>query len=237
MVVVKRCGSLEEAYLCRNLLAESGIESDVLDEATAATAPYLLASSGIRLAVADEDADRACETLGVPRSEPAAPPRRGGLPAWIAIIVGAAAISVLIAGMKQSPGNHGPDRQDFDRNGDGRPDLRVVADADERTTERWLDQNFDGRWDVQEHWANGQPAVIEQDVDFDGSYDRRGEYRQGVLMTETITPGRTGNPLSRLEYKNGVLTAAWSDPERDGKWNERVEYDPMGRETGRTALK
>jgi hypothetical protein len=34
-----------------------------------------------------------------------------------------------------------------------------------------------------------------------------------------------------------VPTAAWSDPERDGKWNERVEYDPMGRETGRTALK
>jgi len=237
MVVVKRCGTLEDAYLCRNLLAEAGIESDVLDEATATTAPYLLANTGIRLAVADEDADRACETLGVPRREPAATPRRGGLPVWVALVVGAAAISVVVAGMKQSRGTGTGGREDFDRNGDGRPDLRVICDADGRTTERWLDQNFDGRWDVQEHWANGQPAVIEQDVDFDGSYDRRGEYRQGVLVSETITPGGSGNPLSRLEFRNGVLTASWSDPERDGKWNERVEYDPMGRETGRTTLK
>jgi hypothetical protein len=237
MVVVKRCGTLEEAYLCRNLLAESGIESDVLDEATATTAPYLLTNTGVRLAVADEDADRACATLGVPRREPVAPPRRGGLPAWVALVVGAAAITVVIGGMKQSRVSPAPDKSDLDRNGDGKTDCREIRDGDGRLLERWLDQNFDTRWDVHERYAGGQPAVTEQDTDFDGSYDRRGEFRQGVLTGETITPGGAGNPLFRLDYRHGVLSAVWSDPDRDGRWNERADYDPMGRESARVPMR
>ena len=61
MRVVKRCSTLEEAHLARTRLADAGIEADVLDETIATTAPYLLGSSGIRLAVVDasggEEAD------------------------------------------------------------------------------------------------------------------------------------------------------------------------------------
>ena len=66
MTVVKRCATLEDAYMIRNLLEAGGVESDILDEVTASTAPYLLMSSGIRVTVADEDAAAAREILGLP---------------------------------------------------------------------------------------------------------------------------------------------------------------------------
>ena len=121
-------------------------------------------------------------------------------------------------------------------NGDGKTDCREIRDGDGRLLERWLDQNFDSRWDVHERYAGGLPTVNERDCDFDGSYDRRGEFRLGVLTEETITPGGAGNPLFRLDYRHGVLSAVWSDPERDGRWNERADYDPMGRESARVPM-
>lgn len=237
MRVVKRCVTLEEAHLARAQLAEAGIEADVLDEATATTAPYLLASSGIRLAVADEEADRACDLLGVPRGATVAPPKRGGLPAWIALVVGVAAITVVIAGMKQTRGTAAVAKTDLDRNGDGKPDARRVYDSKGQIMEALEDDDFDGKWDVRLQYRNGLVVEAEKDLDFDGSYDSRIVYHDGVPLEETITPGGTGNALFRDEFEQGVRAARWSDPERDGKWNERIEFDSMGRETARLPMK
>jgi len=236
MRVVKRCGTLEEAHLARGRLAEAGIEADVLDEATATTAPYLLASSGIRLAVADEEADRACDLLGVPRGATVAPPKRGGLPAWIALVVGVAAITVVIAGMKQTR-NAANTKTDLDRNGDGKPDARRVYDVNGQIVEALEDNDFDGKWDVRLQYRSGIVVAVEKDLDFDGSYDSRTIFHGGVSLEETITPGGAGNALFRDEFEQGVRVARWSDPERDGKWNERMEFDPMGRETARFPMK
>jgi len=236
MRVVKRCGTLEEAHLARTRLAEAGIEADVLDEATATTAPYLLASSGIRLAVADEEADRACDLLGVPRSATVAPPKRGGLPAWIALVVGVAAITVVIAGMKQTRGA-AETKTDLDRNGDGKVDARQVHDTRGQRVEALEDNDFDGKWDTRLQYRKGLVVAVEKDLDFDGSYDSRAIYHDGIPIEETITPGGAGNTLFRDEFEQGVRVARWSDPERDGKWNERIEFDPMGRETARLPMK
>lgn len=236
MRVVKRCGTLEEAHLARAQLAEAGIEADVLDEATATTAPYLLASSGIRLAVADEEADRACDLLGVPRGATLAPPKRGGLPAWIALVVGVAAITVVISGMKQTRGGTNT-KMDLDRNGDGKVDARSVFDAKGQNIESFADNNFDGKWDTRFVMREGVVVTSEQDLDFDGAFDCRSRFKDGVIAEQTVTPGGSGNPLFRYEYKDGVAVASWSDPERDGKWNERIEFDPMGRETARLPMK
>jgi len=237
MRVVKRCGTLEEAHLARAKLADAGIEADVLDEATATTAPYLLASSGIRLAVADEEADQACDLLGVPRAATVEPPKRGGLPAWIAVVVGVAAVTVMIAGMKQTRESVQPTKVDLDRNRDGKVDARSIFDTKGRATESFEDNNFDGKWDVR--FAMHEDIVIaaEQDLDFDGAFDSRSRFQNGVIVERTVTPGGSGNPLFRYEYKNGVAVVEWSDPERDGKWNERIEFDPMGRQTARLPMK
>ncbi len=64
MRVLKGYATLEEAHLGRTVLASEGIDGQVLDEG-ASVAPHLLLASGIRLAVADEDAARAREILGL----------------------------------------------------------------------------------------------------------------------------------------------------------------------------
>jgi hypothetical protein len=237
MRVVKRCSTLEEAHLARTRLADAGIEADVLDETIATTAPYLLGSSGIRLAVADEEADQACDLLGVPRNATVAPPKRGGLPAWIALVVGVAAITVMIAGMKQSRGSAQPTKVDLDRNGDGRADARWIYDASGQSKEGFEDNNFDGTWDIRSAMRDGVIVTSEQDLDFDGVFDSHSRFKNGVIVEQTVTPSGSGNPLFRYEYKNGVAVVEWSDPERDGKWNERIEFDPMGRQTARLPLK
>jgi hypothetical protein len=237
MRVVKRCRTLEEAHLERARLAEAGIEADVLDETIATTAPYLLASAGIRLAVADEEADQACDLLGVPRAATVEPPKRGGLPAWIALVVGVAAVTVVIAGMKQTRGSAQATKMDLDRNGDGKADARSIFDTKGRATESFEDNNFDGKWDVRFVMHENIVITAEQDLDFDGAFDSQSRFKNGVLMEQTVIPSGSGNPLFRHEYKNGVAVASWFDPERDGKWNERIEYDPMGRETARVPMK
>lgn len=232
MVVVKSCGTLEEAYLAKNLLESEGIESDVLDEATASAAPYLLAYSGIRLAVADEDAVRACEVLDLPRAEPSRPLKRGGMVVWFSIILGVAGVSVFLAGVS----NHRPPPSrstviEEDRNGDGKPDTRSEVDTSGKIIRHYADNNFDGVWDIRETYQNGLPISREQDLDFDGLFDTKSEFKNGIILRETVTPRGEGNPLFRYEYSNGIRTARWSDPDRDGRWNERVEFDAMGLES------
>ncbi|HRI83685.1 MAG: putative prokaryotic signal transducing protein [Verrucomicrobiota bacterium] len=61
MVTVAQCPSVDEALMLKSLLEGSGITAFVPDELTAQTAPpYLFASSsGVRVQVAEEDAETA----------------------------------------------------------------------------------------------------------------------------------------------------------------------------------
>jgi len=63
VVILRQYTLLIKAQLARLELASNGIDSVILDEALGSTAPYLIMDSGIRLAVADEDEQRADEIL------------------------------------------------------------------------------------------------------------------------------------------------------------------------------
>lgn len=238
MVVVKSYGTLEEAYLAKNLLETEGIESDVLDEATASTAPYLLAYSGIRLSVADEDAERACEVLDLPRAEPSRPPKRGGLVVWFAAILGIAGLSIFFTGIKQTQSSAKPASYiEHDRNNDGKPDERTEFDGSGQPTRSFTDDNFDGTWDTRYVFKNGTVVSSETDLNFDGAFDARTDYMNGLARKETVTPGGKGNPLFRYDHAPDGATVRWSDPDQDGSWNERTDYDAMGRESKSVPLK
>lgn len=64
MVTVAQCSSVDEALLLQSLLQGSGIPSFVPDELTAQTAPpYMFAGGGVRLQVAEENAETALALL------------------------------------------------------------------------------------------------------------------------------------------------------------------------------
>ncbi|OYV07376.1 MAG: hypothetical protein CFE26_01360 [Verrucomicrobiales bacterium VVV1] len=236
MTVVKRCATLEDAYMIKNLLESGGVGADILDEATASTAPYLLISSGIRVTVADEDADAAREILGLP-AEPEAPVRTsGGIP-WLAVLIAGIALVTLISYARQDRHPADPQKIDEDRNGDGKSDLRTTYDDSNRPVLTLVDDNFDGRWDTRVEYENGIESKATSDLDHDGTFDSDIRYNQGVPSTELVTPGGEGNPLFRKVFKNGVLESRWEDADRDGAWDQRIDFDAMGRELGKTSLK
>jgi hypothetical protein len=240
MKVVKNCSTLEEAYLARNFLENEGIASDILDEATASTAPYLLNASGIRLTVADEDAATASQLLGLPPLEETR--RRGfqAVPGWLIFAVIAVALFSLFATSfsgKSSNSSSTSLSNGFDRNSDGRIDHRVVYDGAGNPEQSFEDNNFDGKWDTRYEYRNTLVLKFERDLDFDGTYDSVMLWERGIPKTETITPGGTGHPLFRWDYREGVIETKWEDHNRDGAWDTMITYDAMGREIERKALR
>lgn len=63
MQVVRTYSLLIPAQLAQLELGSYGIESEILDEGLAVNAPHFAMADGIRLAVADEDLERAKEVL------------------------------------------------------------------------------------------------------------------------------------------------------------------------------
>jgi len=237
MTVLKGYSTLEEAHLGRSLLASEGIDAQVLDEG-ATVAPHLLLASGVRLAVADEDALRARETLGLSAVLHVVP-RTYSDPTWMVLALGAAILTVLFFGLQQNRGSRvaGENRAEMDRNRDGAVDERVELDVKNRPVMRYEDNNFDGSWDRKVWFSEGTLVRAEEDLDFDGFFDSFSEYQNGVKVTELIRPHGEGFPLFRHEFKRGVRVLTWSDPDRDGVWKERIEVDALGREVTRTTVK
>jgi hypothetical protein len=238
MTVLKGYATLEEAHLERSRLASEGIDAQVLDESTPVSAPYALIEPGIRLAVADEDAPRAREILGLSAVLKVVPEKTHS-PSWLIFVVVAAVLLVLIFIKNRNGGSQAESltRTELDRNHDSKPDLRQEADRQGRLVAEWFDNNFDGRWDLKRKYENGILVSAEQDLDFDGLFDSTLEYQNGVLATETIRPKGEGHPLFRREFRHGVLAVTWADRDQDGGWDQRIDCDPLGRETQRTDLK
>ncbi len=238
MTVLKGYATLEEAHLERSRLAAEGIDAQVLDESTAVSAPYALIEPGIRLAVADEDAPRAREILGLSAVLKVVPEKTHS-PSWLIFVVVAAVLLVLFFANHRNGGSQAEtlNRTELDRNHDSKPDLRQEADRYGRLVAESFDNNFDGRWDLKRKYENGILVAAEQDLDFDGVFDSTLEYQNGVLATETIRPKGEGHPLFRREFRHGVLAVIWADRDQDGGWDERADCDLLGREVLRMNLK
>lgn len=231
MKVVRTFSSVEDAHLARMNLANEGIDADVLDEATGATAPPLAFAGGVRLAVSDEDANRAREVLGLPPVAETPPSK--GVPLRVFVIVGIAFLILLIHAIRNHESR--PDANqtaEYDRNGDGRADERLDFE-DDLMVRAWSDDNFDGRWDSRTDYADDVPSRTETDLDFDGDFDSIMEYRHGVPNLSLVRDGGSGPVLVRSEFQDGILLRTWEDSDGDGQFDLLVEYDSFGRESRR----
>jgi hypothetical protein len=64
MITVARCSTVDEAMMLRALLEASGIEVFIPDELTASVVPHhFITKSGVRVQVADEQAEEARRIL------------------------------------------------------------------------------------------------------------------------------------------------------------------------------
>lgn len=236
MKVIRTFSSIEDAHLALMHLGNEGIEADVLDEAIASAAPHLAFASGIRLAVADEDAVRAREILGLPAVADVSLPRKG-TPWWVFVVAAVAVFTLLAQAIRNHSSRSSPARTaDTDRNGDGKADERFDFRGDVLVT-AWNDNNFDGRWDVKTTYQGGVVTRSEADHDFDGNFDSVTEYRHGVPVITTVRAGGKGLPVLRHEYRDGIHFRTWEDKDSDGSWDRTTDYDPMGRETSSQELK
>lgn len=65
MITIANCSSLDEALGLRALLSANGIEAFIPDEATASVLPHhFITKAGVRLQVAEEQADEARLIIG-----------------------------------------------------------------------------------------------------------------------------------------------------------------------------
>jgi hypothetical protein len=70
MVTIAECSSVDEALLLKSMLAGNGITAYVPDEMMAQNAPHVLfAGTGVRVQVAEEDAENALALIDTPSPE------------------------------------------------------------------------------------------------------------------------------------------------------------------------
>lgn len=204
-----------EAHMLAHLLGQRGIVAHVHGEALQGAAGELPAGNVVQLLVSDEDYDKARELLlrweraDVPPSEQQATPgkRFRFVAAAVFLLIGIASGWALKAAMDNSRFTFGDSQLSLDQNGDGRDDVTYFYRPGSSTAHRAeYDYNRDGRTDTIGHYDEvGVTVEEESDVDFDGDFDSRTIFRNGVRMrTEEDTDGN-GVVDMRYFYENGAV--------------------------------
>lgn len=117
-------------------------------------------------------------------------------------------------------------RRVADRNEDGKPD-EIIVSPDEPHATGSYDDDFDGRMETRYGYRHHQVHWLESDLDGDGHFEWRYDYRLGVLSTGTLTqPG--GQVVKQLRFEAGVLAEENFDADGDGVLETRRIFDARG---------
>lgn len=122
-------------------------------------------------------------------------------------------------------------RVETDRNRDRRPDQTFYYDLRGRVERFESDDDFDGAFETQTEYLNGQPALTKIDRDRDGRPEYRIEYLRGVLYREEWLDAGA-NVTKRIEYRAGVPFAGEFDRDGDGRLDIERRYDARGEIVG-----
>jgi hypothetical protein len=120
-----------------------------------------------------------------------------------------------------------PEREQFDENGDARPDrtawLDAVTGREARVEE---DANLDGRIDTWVEYASGAPARQRRDTDHDGSADQWSYYdRAGKLTRQEQDLDGDGYRNREVLFRDGKLAKQRDDRDGDGRFDLVTIYD------------
>lgn len=124
----------------------------------------------------------------------------------------------------------------FDRNLDGKIDLRQSYGVDGTIQKSESDDDFDGIFESVTIYRDSNPELTEVDTDHDGFYDQKLKYRFGVMAESEVIYPTTGLARKHCTYRLGLLQQCELDSDLDGKMDTRIEYDALGEEKKRGKL-
>lgn len=247
--------NLVEGHMLVDLLQQEGLEGRVDGGPLAGAAGVLPAGPLVRVMVVEEDypAARAlvdrwnAEQPGQPGQPLQASARpRGRLAWWVA--------GLLVGVLGSYAWFHAPvDRRGIDRDHDGRFEVQVIYAPGGQALRQELDRNLDGKVDfVGRFDAYGAYESSRADEDFDGVFESESAYKDGNIESSTADTDGDGYPDMRWFYVRGVLhsidyiqpqsgralrteyyrlgrmTHAERDLDGDGRMDKRIRYDATG---------
>lgn len=243
-----------------HLLSQAGITAHIQGESLQLAAGELPAGNLIKLAVADEDAERARTLLmewdsnSTPPDPAATKARFPTIIAAIFLIVGLAAGWFVRGYVVHSHGEFRGERHEIDRNGDGVADITYFyAPGAIHPYKSEADHNFDHVTDTITHYeVGGSITRSETDDNFDGVFEDKSSFVEGVLHDSEIDTDNNGvadhflhfeHAILRLEdiadpgsgrivrtnhYTNGLIDSADFDDNRDGVLETHRTFDRFG---------
>lgn len=246
-----------EAHMILHLLQGAGIEGQVLGEHLQSGVGELPAVGLVRVVVAD---DREAEARDIidewERTQPPAPAAPVAASAqWPRVALGFLAggfcgAFIVWWALRTPIGQYTEDydrngivdavvrhagpittEMAFDRNEDGRHDMRVEYDHRGLMTKMPQDDDFDGRFELTSFFHKEVVARTEWDRDGDGSPDMTCRYELGVI-TECQFRDVMGRVVKRESYTAGIRTRVELDTDADGTFDVSRELDWMGEAAG-----
>jgi hypothetical protein len=235
-----------------HMLEDAGLRAHIQGEHLQSGAGELPLGGLVAVAVADEDATAALKLIREWEARNPTPvdahqaraANRNFYGPLFALLVGGA----IGAGVVWSL-HHGPDSSDgIDWNDDGITDHRAFYDG--QTLDRVeLDRNFDGKMDsIERYDLEGWIRSAKSDDDFDGRFESELIYRDGQLAEWRIDYSGDGAPdnrfvfeygveqtyeylnssgkvVKRIHYRGSKADSAEVDLDADGKWERSYRLD------------
>jgi hypothetical protein len=216
-----------EGYMLQDLLKQRGITARLDGAQLQGGVGELPVTGFVRLVVDDEDYDSARTVIDEWESTAVAQPTpvassgvsRGFLGALLGLVVGIGATYAFLRVPSSTEG--------IDHDGDGVLDERWEYSPSGAIIRYTQDRNFDHISDLSYRYDGyGRVESGESDDDFDGNFDLRTSFRNGIPVSVEHRVAGLKTPVRVEYYRHGKLVAAEADTDRNGHLDTRYEYSP-----------
>jgi antitoxin component YwqK of YwqJK toxin-antitoxin module len=245
-------GSLE-AHMLVHLLEQSGIKAHIHGEALLGGMGDLPTADLIKIAVADEDYEKARQLiLEWEKQQPPDVPIKTEYKSSASSMLMAGLIGAVVGWAVYEHGYVANPHDYEDRNQDGKPDyvlnykngktdipsgykqdlnfdgkfdVYTDIDASGQITQERVDYNFDGSFETITTFKNNLPVKSEVDTNDDGKPDMISFFENGI-SNRTETLDLKTNKVVRIDYyDSAMLKAADFDSDGDGFLETSYKYD------------
>jgi len=151
---------------------------------------------------------------------------------WQASIVETPGALLAVDDCCRLKGERGSQRQEVDKDGDGKTDLWITRDADGRASCQEEDQDFDGKPDLISSYLGGTLRQLRQDSKLKGCFDLEESYDANGELTRQLSDE---NGDCRIDLwsglKNGKVVWQAKDQRGAGRATVLTRYDSSGAAT------